>query len=313
MLTQDTAPKTLMDAVRYFSNPLICHEFMTDLRWPDGVVCPYCGSMDIGHIKSRQMFQCKSCRKQFSIKKGTIFEDSPLGLDKWLCAIWMIANCRNGISSYEIARDLGITQKSAWFLLQRIRLAMQTGTFKKLNGIVEADETFVGGKARFMHHSRRGRRIKGGTGVAGKLVVMGILQRGAEIRTEVVPNIRRRHLDPIVRAHVEEGSEIYTDALPSYESLRVGYSHRVIDHKQCFVIGNVHTNGAENFWSLLKRMLKGTYISVEPFHMFRYLAEQTFRFNNRKATDWERFKRLLAMIGGKRLEYATLITEEPAV
>lgn len=312
MSTQDQTPKTLMEAIRYFKDPDTCHEFVTATRWPDGVVCPHCGSVEIGHIKSRRMFQCKSCRKQFSVKAGTIFEDSPLSLDKWLCALWLIANCKNGVSSYEVARALGITQKSAWFVLHRIRLAMEAGSITKFTGTIEVDETFVGGKAKNMHKAKREKKIKS-TGHAGKVAVLGILERGGKIHAEVIPNVRRRELDPRVRERVEEGAEIHTDALPSYESLANGYTHRNVDHKFAYVVDGVHTNGAENFWSLVKRMLKGTYISVEPWHLFRYLSEESRRFNDRKLTDGERFKNVLGMISGKRLTYATLISEQPAV
>lgn len=313
MSKQNKQPQTLMEATRYFADPEICHEFIAGLRWPDGVVCPYCESAEIGHIQSRRMYQCKGCRKQFSIKKGTIFEDSALPLDKWLGAIWLIANAKNGISSYEVSRSLGVTQKSASFMLQRIRTAMYTGNFEtKLSGNgepVEVDETFIGGKARFMHKGQRIRKLKGGTGVAGKVVVLGVLERGGSVRTEVVENVRRKNLDPLVRKNVEIGSEIHTDALPSYESLQDEYIHKTVDHAQAYVLENVHTNGMENIWSLLKRGIKGTYVSVEPFHLFRYLDEQAFRFNLRKLTDSERFRAFLVVVSGKRLTYDKLIGE----
>jgi len=316
MNTQAKQPETLMECIRYFANPEVCREFVVNMRWPDGIECIYCQSMRIGYIKSRNKYQCKDCRKQFSVKIGTIFEDSPLSLDKWLTAMWMIANCKNGISSYELGRSIGITQKSAWHMMHRIRLAMQNGSLLKLGGegkTVEVDETFIGGKARFMHKDRRNKKIQGGTGGMGKVAVMGILERQGEVRTTVIPNVRRRNLDPRVRDHVKSGSEVHTDALPSYESLRDDYVHQAIDHAERYVDGHVHTNGMENYWSLLKRAIKGTYISVEPFHLFRYLDEQAYRFNNRKATDSERFRGILEMITGKRLTYDKLIGEAPVV
>lgn len=232
MSKQVKQPETLMEAIRHFADPDVCHEFVTNMRWPEGVRCIHCDSDNIGDIKSRRMFQCKSCRKQFSVKKGTIFEDSALALDKWLGAIWLIANAKNGISSYEIGRSLGITQKSAWFVLQRIRAAMHTGTFEtKLGGggtTVEVDETFIGGKARFMHKSQRVKKIKGRRGTGGKAVVLGVLERGGKVRTEVVASVRRKKLDPLVRKHVESGTEIHTDALASYESLQDDYIHETV-------------------------------------------------------------------------------------
>ncbi len=311
--TQAKQPETLMQAVQYFSDPDRTHEYALSLRWPDGVKCPHCESDKIGEIKSRRKFQCKSCRKQFSVKVGTIFEDSALGMDKWLCTIWLLANAKNGISSYEVGRSIGVTQKSAWFMLQRIRLAMQTGTFdKKLDGEVEVDETFIGGKARFMHTKRRA-KIKGRAGTAGKVAVMGLLERNGNVRTEIVPNVRRKNLDPNIRKHVDEGSTVYTDALASYESIQSDYIHKVIDHAECYAKGTTHTNGMENYWSLLKRSIKGTYVSVEPFHLFRYLDEQAYRFNGRKLTDRERFDGVVGMVSGKRLTYQRLIGEAPRV
>jgi transposase-like protein len=267
-------PTTLLDAVRFFKDPDTCLEFMVMIRWPDGVVkCPTCGSTHVGFLANQRRWQCSSRheRRQFSVKVGTIFEDSPLGLDKWLPAVWQIVTCKNGISSYETARALGITQKSAWFLNHRIRKAMQTGSFEKVSGQVEADETFIGGLARFMHKADRARKIKG-TGGAGKAIVMGILDRNTgKVHVKHVPNVQRQTLQDEIRQHVESGSEVFTDEWIAYNGLDREYVHQVINHAETYVRGNVHTNRIENFWSCLKRGLKGTYISVEPFHLFRYL------------------------------------------
>jgi transposase-like protein len=306
-----TTPQTLVDAVRYFSDPDTCLNFMVRLRWPNGVTCPRCGSAEHSFISTRRLWKCKACRRQFSVKVGTIFEDSPLPLDKWLTAIWLIANAKNGISSWELHRALGITQKSAWFVLHRIRLAMQSGDFTKLKGEVEVDETFIGGKARNMHKSKRAEKIHG-TGGAGKEIVIGVLERGGKVRTKHIPNTKRRTVQDEVKAHVEPGANVYTDALPSYVGLAPDYVHEAVDHAKEYVRGNVHTNGLENYWSLLKRSIRGTYVSVEPFHLFRYLDEQAFRFNERKhaddepKTDAERFTILLGAVAGKRLTYKEL-------
>jgi transposase-like protein len=283
-------PKTLQQAILYFSNPDNCRDYLVARRWPDGVTCPRCGSEKVTAQPKYNRWQCSSHheRRQFTLKTGTIFEDSPLGLDKWLAAMWMVVNCKNGVSSYEISRALGVTQKSAWFMDHRIRLALGMAPVGKLSGHVEVDETFIGGKARFMHKADRQRKIKG-TGGYGKVAVMGLLERHGKVRTMVVPNVRRRSLDTAVREHVETGSAVYSDAFRSYSKLADEYVHNVIDHAEKYVDGHVHTNSVENFWSLLKRGLKGTYVSVEPFHLFRYLDEQTFRFNNRELTDGQRF------------------------
>jgi len=277
-------------------------------RCPEGVACPTCGSKEVRFLEKRRLFECKARhpRKQFSVKVGTIFEDSHVSLDKWLAAIWMIANAKNGVSSYEVGRALGVTQKSAWFMLHRIRLAMQTGTFQKLSGEVEVDETYIGGRARNMH---RGARRAKGRGTVGKAAVMGLLERHGEVRTEVVPNIRRGTLQPEVKKHIEPGSVVYTDELASYRGLDEEYAHLVINHAECYAKGNVHTNCMENFWSLLKRGIKGTYVSVEPFHLFRYLDEEAFRFNTRKDNDAGRFLRVIASTEGKRLQFKNLIGE----
>jgi transposase-like protein len=286
---------------------------MVSIRWPDGkITCPVCGGENIGVIASRRMFQCKAkaCRKQFSVKVGTIMEDSPIGLDKWLAAIWLIANAKNGVSSWEIHRALGITQKSAWFLLHRVRLAMQQGSFRKLSGDVEVDETFIGGKARNMHKAKREKAIKG-RGAVGKTIVIGVLDRGgpecaSQIRTKVIPDTKKQTVQAEVRANVEPGSMVSTDALPSYVGLAPDYVHEAVDHAVEYVRGNVHTNGLENYWSLLKRCIKGTYVSVGPYHLFRYLDEETFRFNERKGNDGMRFTKVAGAIGGKRVTYAKL-------
>jgi transposase-like protein len=240
-----------------------------------------------------------------------MMEDSPIGLDKWLTATWLLTNCKNGISSYEIARDVQVSQKAAWFMLHRIRLAMQDEFFgSKLGGEVEADESFIGGKSRNMHVGKRQRRITG-TGGKDKTAVMGLLERGGQIRTIVVPNRKRAALQTEVRKHVEAGAALYTDSLPSYSGLAQDYAHAVVDHAVAYVDGRVHTNGLENFWSLLKRGIAGTYVSVEPFHLFRYLDEQSFRFNNRKyMDDAARFSRAISQIVGKRLTFAQLTGKE---
>jgi transposase-like protein len=301
-------PQTLIEAIRYFADPDVCLEFMVKMRWPSGIVtCPRCDSDRVGFIATRRTWQCKGCKKQFSVKLGTIFEDSPLGMDKWLPAVWLIANCKNGISSHELARDLGITQKSAWFMLHRIRLAMQgkSSADAFMRGTVEADETFIGGKARNMH---KGKRKAKGTGTVGKAVVMGLLERNtggtSQVRVKHVANTKRSSVQAEVKANVYRGSEVHTDALASYTGLDAEYVHKVVDHAECYVKDHViHTNGLENFWSLLKRSIKGTYVSVQPFHLFRYLDEQAFRFNKRGGNDFTRFLEVMLSVTGKRLMF----------
>jgi transposase-like protein len=311
-----TEPTSLQEAIVFFSNPDNCIDYLALRRWPDGkVICPSCGSDKVKFNPNRRLWQCSShhSKRQFSIKVGTIMEDSAITLDKWLMAMWMVTNCKNGVSSYEIARDVKVTQKSAWFMLHRIRLAMQDENFgSKFGGEVEADETFIGGKARNMHKSVYQRRITGmGQSFRDKTIVIGILERGGRIRTQVIPDRQKETLQPIVRQHVAAGAALFTDEMGGYKGLNEEYAHEIIDHAQEYVKGRVHTNGLENFWSLLKRGLKGTYVAVEPFHLFRYLDEQVFRFNNRatkenKVSDADRFNMAVRNILGKRVAFAAL-------
>jgi transposase-like protein len=307
-------PKSLQEAIIYFSNPDNCIEYLVSRRWRDGVVCPGCGATKVSYNANRRTWKCGSHhpRREFSVKVGTIFEDSPIGLDKWLTVTWMVTNCKNGISSYEVARDVKVTQKSAWFMLHRIRLAMQDEHGSKMSGEVEADETFIGGKARNMHKSVHARRITSqGQSAKDKIIVMGVLERGGRIHTQIIPDRTKPTLHPIIREHVEPGAALITDEMAGYKGLGKEYVHQIIDHAVEYVNGRVHTNGMENFWSLLKRGLGGTYVAVEPFHLFRYLDEQVFRYNNRstkekKVTDADRFDRAVRKIVGKRLTFAEL-------
>ena len=315
-MTKIKTPESLSEAMTYFADKDTALQFLQFLRWPSGVVCAHCDAPNPMFLKTRRIWKCRVCRKQFSVKLGTIFEDSPLGLDKWLPAIWMLANSKNGISSYEMARGLGVTQKTAWFMLGRIRLAMQTKSFKKMSGSIEADETYVGGLSKFMHKSKRARVIHS-RGMTAKVAVMGIMQRGDEkeastVRTTVAESIKTKAMHEQIHANVEQGSKLYTDALPSYVGLKKFYDHQVIDHRQAYAVGLIHTNTLECFWSLLKRTIKGTYVSVDPFHMFRYLDEQTFRFNHRKENDGWRFAHVVSTIIGKRLTYKSLIGQDLA-
>jgi transposase-like protein len=310
------APKTLQEAILHYSEYDNCRQAMMKYRWPDGkVACPHCGSEKVTYLANARIWKCYADhdKPRFSLKTGTIFEDSPIGLEKWLPVMWMLVNCKNGISSYEIHRGLGVTQKTAWFMLQRARLALQDPTTGgKLSGKVEVDETFIGGKARNMHKADKARKIQG-RGPEGKAIVAAVLERGGKVRAKVVEKRKKKDLQALVRENVEPKSALYSDALLSYDGLSEDYAHQVIDHAEAYVDGQVHTNGMENFWSLLKRGLHGTYVSVEPFHLFRYVDEQAFRFNTRKDADGEplsdsaRFDIAMSQVVGKRLTYAELI------
>ena len=298
-------PRTLQEAIIYFADPDNCHSFLVAIRWPNGVKCPHCGSSRITWLANQQRWKCRQDhpRRQFSVRVGTIFEESPLRLDKWLAAVWMTVNAKNGISSYEVHRALGVTQKTAWFMGHRIRMALHAGSFKRLlEGDVEVDETFIGGKARNMHSDVKARRITG-RGPSDKTAVLGMLERRGVVRTTIVQNRKKRTLQREVRSTVAAGSALYSDDLASYDGLQSDYAHETVNHAIRYVDGRVHTNGLENFWSLLKRALNGTYVSVEPFHLFRYLDEQSYRYNERRGKDWDRFFRAIKNVVGKRLTY----------
>ncbi|HLG95772.1 MAG TPA: IS1595 family transposase [Bryobacteraceae bacterium] len=313
-------PKTLQEALIYFADSNNCRKYLVARRWPDGVTCPRCGSDKVAFLEKYNRWQCNSKThkdRQFTSKTGTIFEDSPLGLDKWLAAMWLIVNCKNGISSYEVARDLDVSQKSAWHMLHRIRLAMQDDlTGGMLGGEVEVDETFIGGKARNMHADRKKRVMKTGfIDTGNKTIVMGVLERASEgkpkrVRTTILSDRKKATMLPEVAAHVSKDATIYSDEHGEKWNIDGDFQMQVVRHLQKYVDGNVHTNGLENFWSLLKCSLGGTYVSVEPFHLFRYLDEQAFRFNNRKdsegdsLTDSDRFDLAVRQIVGKRLTWA---------
>jgi transposase-like protein len=307
------APKTLQQAIQYFSDYENCRKFMIAMRWEDGVVrCPYCGSEKVTYLENAKLYRCygKHTRQKFSLKVGTIFEDSPIGLDKWLPAVWLLVNCKNGISSYELARAIGVTQKTAWFILHRIREAMHTETFIKIGGKggapIEMDECFVGGKAKNMHAARRN-KLQAGLKGDHKTPVFGMLDRKTrQVRATAIPAVKRDVLLKLILENIERKSTVYTDNAPVYDPLKVrDFVHETVTHIEEYVRGEVHTQGIENFWSLLKRSLNGTYVAVEPYHLDRYVTEQAFRFNNRKnKTDYDRFVQAVSQIQGKRLTYA---------
>lgn len=317
VLVMEQQLKTLADAIRYFSDEQVCIDTVAALRWPDGPECPACQSRaDRQHwLKTQRRWQCRKCGKQYSVKVNTIFEDSAIRLDKWLTAMWMLANCRNGVSSYEIGRSIGVTQKSAWFMLQRIRLAMKNQSLLKLGsdgGPVEMDETFIGGKVNNMRKNKK----PNGPGISGrpvsgtaKAIVVGMLERKGHVRAEVVVERTLPTLHAVVNKHIHPGATLITDEWGGYKGTDL--VHEIINHAEKYVRGQVHTNGIQNFWALLKRGLNGTYISVEPFHLDRYVYEQAFRYNNRPTkenplSEQDRFTLALSQISGKRLTYAEL-------
>lgn len=315
----DKSPTTLLEAVSYFADPERAHDHFVRVRWPHGIACPRmgCGNAEVLKLtsKARPRFRCKECKRDFTAKVGTIFEDSPIPLTKWMPAIWMLANCKNGISSCELARALGITQKTAWFMLHRIRVAMDIAPDKPLTGIVEADETFIGGKQRNKHGNTK-RTVTGHKKLmhgpaTGKTTVLGMVERGnpSQVRAMVIPDHSKRSIVPHLYANILPGSLLYTDALRTYRNLPA-FQHEFVDHMIEYVKGNVHTNTIENFWNCLKRTLNGTYIAPRPFHLNAYVAEQVFRFNERDGKDADRFAKTAKSADGKRLTYRKLTRKD---
>jgi transposase-like protein len=305
------ALKTLQQAIVYFSNPDNCVAYLVSKRWKDGVVCPNCGSREVKYMASRRVWQCKTRhpKSQFSVKVGSVYEDSAIGLDKWLTATWMVVNCKNGVSSYEIARSIGVTQKSAWFMLHRIRTAMADDADTKLghNNMVEIDETFVGGKVKNIHKGKRkvSASYQGG---GNKAIVLGMLERGGKVRANTVADRRKPTMQPTILENVAAGAHIITDEHSTYPFIAADtYYHEGINHVEGYVREHIHTNGIENFCGLLKRGLTGTYISVDPIHLDKYVTEQVFRYNNRKGlNDGGRFGICVGQTFGKRLTYKEL-------
>jgi transposase-like protein len=321
-------PQTFQEAILYFADRNRCIDYLALRRWKDGTpVCPVCQRTDAKFLEMQGRWQCKAVHhhRQFSVKVGTVMEDSAIPLEKWLPAIWAIVNDKNGISSWELHRSLGVTQKTAWFMLHRIRLGMslqmkgfgsaarkKMGDGGKGETAVEVDETFIGGQKKNMHAAKKVRYEARG-GAYGKTIVQGLLDRDArEVRARVVPDVKRETLQNEILKNVKYGTKIYTDDAVAYEQgMQWRFVHEIVNKSETYVRGQVHVNGMENFWSLLKRTLKGTYVAVEPFHLDRYLDEQIFRYNNRATkenplTDADRFSLALTQIANKRLTYAEL-------
>ena len=283
------------------------------VHWKNGAFCPYCKGARVMHFKDGKTYKCSDCRKRFSSKTGTIFEDTKLGMHIWFGAMWLLLNRPKGIASTQLAVDLDITQKSAWFVLHRLRYASRTRSFNRpLAGEVEADETYVGGKARNMSKERRERTVNG-TGGAGKTIVIGVIERGGggtpgEVRAMTIPDTKTRTIQSVVRGHVAPGTTLMTDSAVAYVGMPE-YTHETVNHfAREYARGPFHTNSIEGFWSLFKRQYHGTRHWISPKHMNAYLDEACYRFDRRETDRTVRVDDLLTRVAG-RITYGTLIAD----
>jgi transposase-like protein len=296
---------SLYDLMQAIPDEQAAIDHFTAIRWRDGKFCPYCGNSRVYTFSDRRTHKCAECRKRFSIKVGTVFEDTKIPICKWLMALWLIASHKKGIASTQLAKDIKVTQKTAWFMLHRLRHAAATKSFNApLKGTVEADETFVGGKEKNKHASKRNGDTKGGK---GKAVVFGMLERDGELRAAQVPDLKGGNVKTVIQEHVEPGSTVMTDEHRSFRGLGRRYDHQTVNHSAGeYVRGDAHTNGIEGAWSLLKRQIYGIYHWVSDKHLSRYVDEMTWRYNRRKLGEGDRVNDMIAGSEG-RLTYPELI------
>lgn len=295
---------SVIELIRHFDTEAKCAEYLAMKRWNGNPVCPKCGHDKVYTLKGKtQRYKCGGCREQFSVRVGTIFEASPIKLQTWFLAIYLVTAHKKGISSLQLSRDLNVTQKTAWFMLHRIRFAMGMEPSEQLDGTVEVDETFVGGKVKNMHRSKRPEGAQGG---GGKAAVLGMLDRDGDLIAKHVPDTEKSTLLPIINAAVAKGSTICTDEFPAYKSLRRVYDHQTVKHSaEEYVRGAIHTNSIEGFWSLLKRGIVGIYHFTSEKHLQKYVDEFAYRYNSRTMNDSSRFAHMTTTLSG-RLTYSML-------
>jgi transposase-like protein len=300
---------TINDIAIYFQEQNTCINYLIQLRWPNGVTCPFCNHRKVYHIQgAKPHYKCAGCRKHFSALKGSIFENSSIPLSKWFMAIYILSTHRKGISSIQVSRDIGVRQKTAWFMMQRIRYAVKMQSFNRdklgKDGIVEMDESYIGGKTSNMHKKKLAKVLE--SGEQQKMAIAGAIERGGEVRAQYIDKTNYENIVPFLIKNVYQGSKLMTDEHVVYTNAKRLYKHKTIKHMlKEYVRGDVHTNTIENFWSVLKRGVYGTYHFITVKHVQNYLEEFAFRFNNRKITEAQRFDKLVSL-SNQRITYKAL-------
>lgn len=293
----------VFDFLKLFPTEEACEKYIADARWPRGMFCPHCGNHRVYRLETQKRWKCGSCDKQFTVRTGSVLAESKVPLQKWLMAVWIMTSHPKGVSSIQMGKTLGVTQKTAWFLAHRIREAFTQGKGGLFTGVVEMDETYIGGKEKNKHESKK---LKAGRGAVGKTAVVGVKQRDGKLKSVVVKNTDKPTLHGIINRTIAPGATICTDEHRAYQGL-LNHKHMTVKHSVGqYVDGMASTNGIESFWALLKRGFMGVYHQMSPAHLYRYVNEYAFRHNNHELTCIDTLKQVFYNFNGKRVTYKDL-------